>query len=104
MGLDDSMSGHPDFAAALQNVSLGAFKIALFHSPAYFNVSAGRYDLALAGHSHSGQVRFPFIFPFWVPPGVGHYVAVPADAPELRRHWHKACWDRRQNAASKTSM
>jgi hypothetical protein len=27
--------------------------------------------------------------------GIGHYVAVPGDAPELRRHWHKACWDRR---------
>jgi hypothetical protein len=27
--------------------------------------------------------------------GIGHYVAVPADAPDLRRHWHKACWDRR---------
>ena len=22
--------------------------------------------------------------------GIGHYVA-----PDLRRHWHKACWDRR---------
>ena len=22
--------------------------------------------------------------------GTGHYVAVPADAPDLRRHWHKA--------------
>lgn len=27
--------------------------------------------------------------------GTGHYVAVPADAPDLRRHWHYACWDRR---------
>jgi hypothetical protein len=37
-------------------------------------------------------------------PGTGHYVAVPANAPELRRHWHKACWDRRQKAPSSTSM
>lgn len=29
--------------------------------------------------------------------GIGHYVAVPGDAPDLRRHWHKACWDRRVN-------
>ena len=29
-----------------------------------------------------------------ISPGTGHYVAVPADAPDLRRHWHKACWDR----------
>jgi hypothetical protein len=24
--------------------------------------------------------------------GVGHVVAVPPDAPELRRHWHHPCW------------
>ena len=32
--------------------------------------------------------------------GIGHYVAVPADAPDLRRHWHKACWERRPVKAS----
>ena len=25
----------------------------------------------------------------------GHYVVVPAEAPDLRRHWHRGCWDRR---------
>ncbi len=30
-----------------------------------------------------------------IPPGTGHIVAVPSDAPDLRRHWHRACWDRR---------
>ena len=30
-----------------------------------------------------------------IPPGLGHYVAIPAEAPDLRRHWHYACWDRR---------
>jgi hypothetical protein len=30
-----------------------------------------------------------------IPAGTGHYVVVPALAPELRRHWHRACWDRR---------
>ncbi|WP_419931332.1 hypothetical protein [Candidatus Poriferisodalis sp.] len=31
--------------------------------------------------------------------GVGHVVAVPVDAPDLRRHWHWGCWsakDRRR--------
>ncbi len=31
--------------------------------------------------------------------GTGHVVAVPHDAPDLRRHWHKGCWaarDRRR--------
>ena len=26
---------------------------------------------------------------------MGHYVCVPADATDLRRHWHYACWDNR---------
>lgn len=24
--------------------------------------------------------------------GVGHFVIVPKEAPDLRRHWHKNCW------------
>ncbi|HIF65018.1 MAG TPA: hypothetical protein EYG17_09320 [Acidimicrobiia bacterium] len=27
-----------------------------------------------------------------LPPGLGHMVAVPLDAPDLRRHWHYGCW------------
>ena len=27
--------------------------------------------------------------------GTGHYVVVPVEAPDLRRHWHRGCWDRR---------
>jgi hypothetical protein len=30
-----------------------------------------------------------------IPVGMGHYVAVPSDAPDLRRHWHYACNARR---------
>ena len=30
-----------------------------------------------------------------IPAGMGHVVAVPKDAPDLRRHWHRGCWDRR---------
>ena len=29
--------------------------------------------------------------------GVGHIVAVPRLAPDLRRHWHKGCWNNRAN-------
>jgi hypothetical protein len=28
-----------------------------------------------------------------IPPGTGHYVVVPTDAVDLRRHWHRGCWD-----------
>ena len=30
-----------------------------------------------------------------IPAGTGHLVAVPEEAPDLRRHWHHACWDQR---------
>ena len=30
-----------------------------------------------------------------LPPGLGHMVAVPLDAPDLRRHWHYGCWSAR---------
>ncbi len=30
-----------------------------------------------------------------IPKKMGHYVCVPLDATDLRRHWHYACWDRR---------
>ena len=29
--------------------------------------------------------------------GTGNVVAVPRDAPDLRRHWHRGCWDRRES-------
>lgn len=30
-----------------------------------------------------------------IPAGVGHVVVVPDAAPDLRRHWHHACWQHR---------
>jgi hypothetical protein len=36
-----------------------------------------------------------------ISPGTGHYAIVPVDAPDLRRHWHRGCWDgRRTRGAS----
>jgi predicted MPP superfamily phosphohydrolase len=32
-------------------------------------------DVALAGHTHGGQVRIPMIRPFWLPSGSGSYFA-----------------------------
>lgn len=33
-----------------------------------------------------------------IPPGLSHMVAVPPDDPDLRRHWHRGCWDRRESS------
>lgn len=29
--------------------------------------------------------------------GVGHVVVVPRDAPDLRRHWHRPCYEFRKH-------
>lgn len=49
--------------------------IGLFHSPASFDSVAGSWPLALAGHTHGGQIRLPFVKPLWLPEGSGSYVA-----------------------------
>lgn len=74
LGMDDAMTGHPDVNRAQINVPESAFKIGLFHSPALFEEVAGRCDLIFAGHSHGGQVRLPFIAPFWLPRGCNDFV------------------------------
>ncbi|MFQ5696646.1 MAG: metallophosphoesterase [Terriglobia bacterium] len=74
LGLDDFMTGAPDLEAASADVPASAYVIALFHGPATFDLAAGRIDLALAGHTHGGQVRFPFLPPLWLPYGTGDYL------------------------------
>lgn len=73
-GFDD-IQERPDLPGTARQVPPGVFVVALFHSPAYFDAVAGRWPLALAGHTHGGQARPPLVPPFWLPPGSGRYVA-----------------------------
>lgn len=31
-----------------------------------------------------------------IPAGTSHFVVVPVDTPDLRRHWHRGCWERQR--------
>lgn len=73
-GLDDPSSGKPDLNGALGAVPKGAYVIAAFHAPAFFDSVADRIPLALAGHTHGGQVRLPLVPVFWLPRGSGRFL------------------------------
>jgi hypothetical protein len=58
-GLDDPTHGWPDAAAALDG-ALGT-RIVLMHSPEGLRALGGRrFDLALCGHTHGGQIAAPW--------------------------------------------
>jgi uncharacterized protein len=73
-GLDDPSTGTPNLDEALREVPQGVYTILAFHAPGYFDEAAGRVPLALAGHTHGGQVRLPLMPVFWLPRGSGHYL------------------------------
>lgn len=51
-----------------------AYKILLMHEPDYIeDITYKNYDLILAGHSHNGQVRFPFMGAIIKPKGSIQY-------------------------------
>lgn len=50
------------------------YKILLLHEPDLIdNVDTDSFDLVLAGHSHNGQVKIPFIKPLILPEGCKKY-------------------------------
>ena len=74
VGVDDVIVGNPDINIAMKAVPPNVYAIALFHEPAYFDQVAGKVPLALAGHTHGGQVRIPLVPVVWLPRGSGGFL------------------------------
>jgi predicted MPP superfamily phosphohydrolase len=67
-GLDDHWSGCPDPASALSGAE--GLRIVLMHAPSgLLDLGTERFDLALCGHTHGGQLALPGGIPIVVPQG-----------------------------------
>jgi predicted MPP superfamily phosphohydrolase len=73
VGTDDPYFGHADLDTSFKGVPNTAFALVLTHAPEAFEELAQRpaARLVLAGHTHGGQVRLPFIGALRVPSRYG---------------------------------
>lgn len=74
IGLDDNSKGKEDISKALENYSEEYYTILLTHEPdTVLSLKDFDFDIILAGHSHNGQVRLPFIGSIVKVKGAEHY-------------------------------
>jgi predicted MPP superfamily phosphohydrolase len=60
--VDDFKMGRPDLAATLQGIPSGIATLLLTHNPDQLpELARDQVSLALAGHTHGGQVRLPLV-------------------------------------------
>lgn len=65
-GLDDHWGGRPDGAAAMTGAS--GVRVVLMHAPSgLLDLGEERFELALCGHTHGGQIALPGGAPIVVP-------------------------------------
>jgi len=68
LGIDEVYRGKPDLDAAFADVELAVPCLGLSHHPDIVDTLEGRrLDLLVCGHTHGGQIRFPFFGSVIVP-------------------------------------
>ncbi|SFP64500.1 metallophosphoesterase [Salibacterium halotolerans] len=61
-GIEDHYTNRHNLTRAFQGIDEEYYTLLLSHAPLVFqNEKAARADLILSGHTHGGQIRFPFI-------------------------------------------
>jgi uncharacterized protein len=75
-GVNDLLGDRADLNATLQPIPPGEARILMAHEPDYADfVARHSVDLQLSGHTHGGQVRFPFVGALYLPDLGKKYVA-----------------------------
>ncbi len=69
LGLDDALLGNPDVEKTARNIKGNNYNLLLLHEPDLSDKFVSyNIDLILAGHSHGGQVKIPFLGEIVTPP------------------------------------
>lgn len=75
-GIDDVILGQPNVEKAIASANHQLFTILLAHEPDYADIAVQfPVDVQLSGHSHGGQVRFPFIGHLYTPAFAQKYIS-----------------------------
>jgi uncharacterized protein len=77
IGLDDVLLGRPDLPRARKDLKAGTMEVWLVHEPIFADMipptSLARPIMLMAGHTHGGQIRIPFLPPI-KPTGAGRFL------------------------------